>query len=796
MATYYVRQDGTAGNKGAATSDSDPSTSMNVSTYEGETFATTDVVIFSDAAANPYRETVTLKECINQGSGTPTFKGSNLVTGWTPFSGNIWQATLATECEQLWWDGTFGARKTGTGGMTANGDWYWAASVLYFYDDTGDPDTTRTSPGIEADQRNYIFEKTSGSGACVVDGMTIEHSKMFPMWFQHVENVTIKNCDVSWGWLNGIAFNVGSGDMDGIVIEDNVVSKCGTNGITITSGAGTSLSGCIIRRNECSWMSYYHEASPWWETGDGGHEYPAGIKVFFGGSAVVSGVEIYDNYVHDIGGSIQQKGNGIWCDFIYSSSAANGTKIYRNWIEDTYKNGVFLECTSHVKTFNNVIVGCGIATTSESAGIRLDCRGSSDSEYNLTYNNTIYGGRYGVWAQSYAQTGCQMSYNEFKNNIVTGQTVFSWSLDYGSDNRESSDYVEGTTGWKGTGNIYSHNCTPSSITLADITSQGVTSPLSTWEAFAAKVDPDNHLPTGLDYNGGTVPVDGTGGYWWGNGWTQSGNSNVRYVMVRGAKSALDPDSNNIYVRLYDDNSDEPGSILATATLNVNDFLTDSDVHVFDFGSNQTLSDGNKYYLIVEGSWSHDNTRCFNLDYRATGAPTGNTWWSWRGSYWQLEDTSNDYGAIVGLTGSHDPTACNEVEADPLLTTPGSGDFTLQSGSPCRDAGTEIGADYDDGLDPTDNSAASWPSSVSTLDQDEHGGGWEVGAYVYEDFSGTVVTCTLGQVTLSSYTVTFPTGEVVIHINSPGRVVLTAWKAKIRRKIQGWKGWKAWGGWRT
>jgi hypothetical protein len=716
---------------------------MNVSTYEGETFSTSDVVIFSDAASDPYRELVDLQECINQAGGSPVFKGSNLLDtpgNWTVYSGNIWQHALTTECEQLWYDNVFGARQTGTGGCDANGKWYWASNVLYLYSSGGNPATTYTSPGIEVDQRNYIFQKTSGTGACVVDGMEMEHAKLYAMWFQHVENVTIKNCDVSWGWINGISFNVGSGDMAGVVIEDNHAYSCGTVGIAVTSGAGTSLSGCIIRRNYCHQMSYHHEANPWWETGDGGHEFPSGIKVFWGGSAVVSGVEIYENLVANIGGSIQQKGNGIWCDFVYSSSAANGTKIYRNFIKNCYKNGVFLECTSHVKTFNNIMSYCGTATNSESAGIRLDCRGASDSLYNLTYNNTVYAGRYGIWAQSYAQTGCQMSYNEFKNNIVTDQTVFSWSLDFGSDNRESSDFVDGVSGWKGEGNVYLKNCTPEGITLADITSQGVTSELSTWEAFAAKVDPDNHLPTGLDYNGGTVPVDGTGGYWWGNGWTQSGTSNIRYVMVRGAKSALDPDSNDIYVRLYGDNSDEPGSILATATLNVNDFLNTSDVHMFDFGSNQTLSDGNKYYLIVVGSWSHDNTRCFNLDYRATGAPTGNTWWSWRGSSWQLEDTSNDYGAIVGLTGSHDPTALAGIGTDPLYNDDSSEDFTLAAGSPCRDAGVDLGSTYQYAIDQSDATPGSWPSSVTTANQNSHGTGWEVGAYVYSDPTGSGGWC--------------------------------------------------------
>ena len=43
-----------------------------------------------------------------------------------------------------------------------------------------------------------------------------------------------------------------------------------------------------------------------------------------------------------------------------------------------------------------------------------------------------------------------------------------------------------------------------------------------------------------------------------------------------------------------------------------------------------------------------------------------------------------------------------------------------------DTGDNFGVDYDDALDP----ASSWPDSVSTLDQDDWGADWEIGAYVF------------------------------------------------------------------
>jgi F5/8 type C domain/Fibronectin type III domain/Right handed beta helix region len=54
------------------------------------------------------------------------------------------------------------------------------------------------------------------------------------------------------------------------------------------------------------------------------------------------------------------------------------------------------------------------------------------------------------------------------------------------------------------------------------------------------------------------------------------------------------------------------------------------------------------------------------------------------------------------------------------------DFTLQSTSPAIDEGTDLGSPYDQGLDP----ASTWPDNVFTLDQNNYGSGWEIGAYVF------------------------------------------------------------------
>jgi hypothetical protein len=70
-----------------------------------------------------------------------------------------------------------------------------------------------------------------------------------------------------------------------------------------------------------------------------------------------------------------------------------------------------------------------------------------------------------------------------------------------------------------------------------------------------------------------------------------------------------------------------------------------------------------------------------------------------------------------------------MAVDPGLASPTSGQFWPDELSdPIVDAGINLGDDYDNGLNPS----SSWPDNISTLDQDNYGTGWEIGAYVYKE----------------------------------------------------------------
>lgn len=73
---------------------------------------------------------------------------------------------------------------------------------------------------------------------------------------------------------------------------------------------------------------------------------------------------------------------------------------------------------------------------------------------------------------------------------------------------------------------------------------------------------------------------------------------------------------------------------------------------------------------------------------------------------------------------------HSFSADPSLANASAlsatGNFSLLAVSPAINAGVNLGSAYQMGLSP----ASSWPGSVSVLNQNSAGSGWEVGAYVY------------------------------------------------------------------
>lgn len=91
--------------------------------------------------------------------------------------------------------------------------------------------------------------------------------------------------------------------------------------------------------------------------------------------------------------------------------------------------------------------------------------------------------------------------------------------------------------------------------------------------------------------------------------------------------------------------------------------------------------------------------------------------------------TNDYNIVYGAgtnnysgitAGSH------SIEQNPAFTNSTTRDFTLLSTSPAINTGVNLGASFDDAVNP----GSIWTSEITTDDQDLRGSNWEIGPYIY------------------------------------------------------------------
>jgi len=69
-------------------------------------------------------------------------------TSWADETSDVWSATLTTEPDQVWMDGSLGTLVANQGAILAELDWWWDSNVLYVWGDS-DVDTLYAVPGVE-----------------------------------------------------------------------------------------------------------------------------------------------------------------------------------------------------------------------------------------------------------------------------------------------------------------------------------------------------------------------------------------------------------------------------------------------------------------------------------------------------------------------------------------------------------------------------------------------------------------------------------------------------------------------
>ncbi len=449
-ATYYVRADGTAPNKGATTGCGSASSAMSMDTHNGQNFSAGDTIVLCNNGGI-FRTTLWVPAggssgapIVYDGRGTAVISGADFVSGWTLDGGNVYRANLSSSPEQVFVNGSFGDRKATKTALSNNLDWYWKSGTLYLYSSGGDPDKVYTAPGIEASVRD-ICVGFGEADYLVMAGITVGHASYGFNGWNPGSHVTIRNCIAEWNWQTGIDFN-GMVSYSDALIEGNIARYNGTGGICLLGPGSFST----IRRNKCYENGKFQSAG---NNYDPMHEWTFGIKLWED-TAEQQGIQIYFNECYDNGriqpDDYQGRGVGIWLDGS-AGSPSNPNVIHHNLVYNNTGNGIFHELASNSVTLGNVLYNNATNTGGDeefaAANIAIDSRNGWTSENNLVYNNTSYGGRVGIKVVTYSCSGCSVDNNIVKNNIVVGASEHNLYANFGGEN----------DGVRGSGNVYEFN---------------------------------------------------------------------------------------------------------------------------------------------------------------------------------------------------------------------------------------------------------------------------------------------------------------------------------------------------
>lgn len=391
---------------------------MSPSVHNGETFSAGDEMVISSDGGT-YRSYFTVPSAGS--SGTPityTFDsavkicGADLFdSGWTVYSGSVYQVAATTEVTDLYYDGEWGTLQASAGACTSNGDWYWASNVLYLYSSGGNPGTVYTSPGVEGSVRDHCFRcdqsyvTIDGNGAELyygqgqglfiynnnqitginVDNLRCHHTKT--PWGQPVHIVNCLNSNFTRieayeSGTDGNAFQITVWAYDettfgNILVEDCSFHDSHHSAFDLIMLTGRSpLANVTVRR--CRGYDSRHQGFMFLNANTGpGYE--------------ASEIYFYDNQSYNNGrvGICFQGDYFDDCVIVNNTSYGNGTdNVTSNW-----GPGIQAECRGAIIK-NNVCAENNINTSGDIQISVSDGGGTpNDVDYNLAYSSsgsTVY----------------------------------------------------------------------------------------------------------------------------------------------------------------------------------------------------------------------------------------------------------------------------------------------------------------------------------------------------------------------------------------------------------------------
>lgn len=363
-ATYYMRADGTAANKAAATGPaSDAAACMNISVHNGETFSAGDTIHIS-----------------NQG-GDYDCSATNVIIPSSGSSGNpITYQAISGETP------TFDAAET-------NNDIWIADGKSYI-----------TIDGVTVKDAIYsLIEFKSNSGGS--------------------NNITIQNCTFN-GTANahGIWLRVYSNALSDVLIDRCTFSNLNGDGIEMKHESGTAQISNITIQN-CTFDTMYN-ATPGRHCRGIDIDYVAGDKIAdLGAGRIPYGITIQNNSFNRTSDSAIR----IYCTDTATNLISNNTVIEAGYNSEYQTNAIILHsCKGATVEYNSVSDTKSNTTAGDGCGIILDWSGNDLPDfvsedcivrYNVCYDNTAASSR-AAGIIAFRAKNCEIYYNICYGNTM------------------------------------------------------------------------------------------------------------------------------------------------------------------------------------------------------------------------------------------------------------------------------------------------------------------------------------------------------------------------------------------
>ena len=422
-ATYYMRADGKAANKAAATSCSSASTAMSVAAHNAEAFSPDDVICLCDDGGD-YKKSIISPSSGTNGhpiiykntdGDTPTIDLSVDVggsSGWTNMGGGVYRKSGFARV--LWEDDV--PLKAATSTTCSDGNWYYpiASNLIYYQPTSGTPanHTIRTM-WFDSDLSPYGLDLRNKSNITVYGlnfnrcGAGVGHGQNISSPISIIKNIILHGNTITrclWGIWSQLVSNGVESD---VFIYNNHINYC-NSGISAWTGSDKTLGHTqhhtrySITGNKILNLYSISDTKVWSDALLTSYYYTdhEGISFQDVKDSIISNNIITNTFVKEMT-SDEYWNRAIYFYLTNGDTATSGNSVLRNYISGHFYPSIYISTAKDFKGFENNVIAYNVLYYGLSSKNHISFGLNSASDNPLTgvnyfINNTIYNRTAGV----------------------------------------------------------------------------------------------------------------------------------------------------------------------------------------------------------------------------------------------------------------------------------------------------------------------------------------------------------------------------------------------------------------